>query len=420
MGAPDTSLQPIVEFLTGRIGLDPGSIGKETVERALNKRMHAVHAADAEAYLSKVLSSQTELDNLVDAVAVPETWFFRDSLVFSFLAKWVTREWKPAHAMAPLRVLSLPCSSGEEPYSIAMALLDSGFPADRIDIDAIDLRELALQKAQRGIYSRNSFRSGSLEFRDRYFDEVKEGFRIRDVPFDRIRFRAGNILDPGLLGVGAYDVIFCRNLLIYFGLKAKTDSLAALRRALRPDGVLFVGHSETLWVSAQPGFAIIPEPQVFAVRLAEVTRKAQKSAVVPARKVRTEAVPKSVPQRQPASRDAAAPAEAVSVDLLAMARTCANRGEVARARDWIDRSVASAGPSAEAFMLAGLLGQSEGHHAEAARLFEKALYLDPNHQEALTLLALEKERSGDKIAATRLRDRLKRISTALRTGVSRV
>ncbi|HVT03578.1 MAG TPA: CheR family methyltransferase [Thermoanaerobaculia bacterium] len=425
MVVPDTSLQPIIDYLTGRIGLDPGSIGKETVERALHKRMHAVHAASAESYLARVKSSDGELERLIDAVAVPETWFFRDSLVFPFVTRWVAHEWKPAFPSAVLRILCLPCSSGEEPYSIAMALLDSNVPADRLDIEAIDLREPALQKARLGIYSRNSFRGDDLEFRDRYFDHVKEGFQIRNLPFDRIRFRPGNILEPGLLDANAFDIIFCRNLLIYFDLQAKKQALANVKKALRRDGVLFVGHSETLWVSSQPGFAIVPEPHVFAVRQDESVATKKSHITLPTASV-----------RRTASRISAAPSPRTKVrsrreskveepqpaktDLLAVARDCANRGDVAKARESVDQSIQSDGPSAEAFLLLGLLSTSEGRHAEAARLFEKALYLQPGHEEALTLLALEKERSGDSVAARRLRDRLKRITAASRAGSSLV
>ncbi len=415
MKIPDASLQPILDYLTGRIGLDPSSIGKETVERALHKRMKAVNAVDVEAYLSSVKSSEGELEKLVDAVAVPETWFFRDSSVFSFMARWVAKEWKPAFPGAALRVLSLPCSSGEEPYSVAMALLDSGFPADRLEIEGIDLREPALEKARSGTYSRNSFRGDRLEFLERYFDRTSEGFRIRDIPFDRIRFRTGNILDQGLLDTSAYDVVFCRNLLIYFDLQAKQQALANLKKALRPDGVLFVGHSETIWVSSQPGFAIIPEPHIFAVRLGEnVPGKSLSLHPSPVRKPTrrasvTSAKPVRMRRRVDSLSEDGPPAE---VDPLAAARECANRGEVAKARDSVGESIRRDGPSAEAFLLLGLLSASEDKHAEAARFFEKAIYLQPNHAEALTLLALEKERAGDVVAAGRLRARLKRIHAA--------
>lgn len=422
MEIPDTSLQQIIDYLTGRIGLDPDSIGKETVERAVRKRIQAVHATSAESYFSSVQSFDGEMERLVEAVAVPETWFFRDASVFSFLPGWVSKEWKPAYASSELRILSLPCSSGEEPYSICMALLDSGFPADRLDIEGIDLRELALERARRGLYSRNSFRSGNLDFQERYFNHVKEGFQIRDLPFERIRFRPGNLLDPGLLDSSAYDIIFCRNLLIYFDLQAKRKALTHLRRALRSGGIMFVGHSETLWVSSQPGFSIVPEPHVFAVQQSNsLHSRAGQKPIVPVGKKSAKRVTATAPSSPPARRRASEPVpDSISMppapDLLTIARECANRGDQAGARAAVDESVQRDGPTAEAFLLLGLLSNSEGRHDEAARLFEKALYLRPAHEEALTLLALEKERGGNRVAARHLRDRLKRAGAGARKG----
>ena len=114
----------IVQFLRETIGLDAGSIGRGVVERAILDRQTAAGAADAIAYLARLRSSKEELQALIEAVVVPETWFFRDPGAFDALSS-VVRHGAVPMATEPLRLLSVPCSTGEEPYSMAMALLPS-------------------------------------------------------------------------------------------------------------------------------------------------------------------------------------------------------------------------------------------------------------------------------------------------------
>ncbi len=102
------------------------------------------------AYWERVRGSRAELQALIEAVVVPETWFFRDREAFAALARLAREEWLPsAPQTGCCRLLSLPCSTGEEPYSMAMALLDAGVPADRFRIDAVDISAAALAQAER-------------------------------------------------------------------------------------------------------------------------------------------------------------------------------------------------------------------------------------------------------------------------------
>lgn len=142
-------------LLKQTMGLDATSIGSSAIERAVQERLSACHLKDPDSYWERVRSSETELQELVEAVVVPETWFFRNPEAFAALVRLVREEWLPSHPEGVLRLLSLPCSTGEEPNSIAMALLDAGFPANRFDIDAIDISARALARAQLGLYGRN-------------------------------------------------------------------------------------------------------------------------------------------------------------------------------------------------------------------------------------------------------------------------
>jgi chemotaxis protein methyltransferase WspC len=231
----------IAELLEAGMGLHPASIGMAGVERAVAERVRALGLAGADAYWDALHSMPGERQALIEAVVIPETWFFRDPAAFGAMAR---------EAMArpgPLRILSLPCSTGEEPYTIAMALLDAGLPAERLRIDAIDISTRALDLARLGLYGRNSFRGADLTFRDRHFTAEGRDWRLRDTVRAPVHFAQGNVIAPDFLASAApYDIIFCRNLLIYFNpatqqrvagvLSACCASMACSSQAIRKRG----------------------------------------------------------------------------------------------------------------------------------------------------------------------------------------
>jgi chemotaxis protein methyltransferase WspC len=165
------------QLLERTMGLNAASIGAAAIERAVRARLAACKLEDADAgrYWQQVQRSPEELQALVEEVVVPETWFFRDPQAFAAMTHIITKEWLPAHASGVLRLLSLPCSTGEEPYTMAMALIDAGVPCDRFMIDAVDISGEALARARRGVYGGNSFRGQNLSFRDRHFERLERG-----------------------------------------------------------------------------------------------------------------------------------------------------------------------------------------------------------------------------------------------------
>src|SRR6516165_3425841 len=120
--------------------------------------MKALGLLRVEEYRQRLLSSAGEFEELLETVVVKETWFFRDADVFSSLARLAIEQWLPRNRGGKMRLLSLPCSSGEEAFSIVMALLDAGMPADQFDVDAVDISNRALMCARRGVYMKNAFR----------------------------------------------------------------------------------------------------------------------------------------------------------------------------------------------------------------------------------------------------------------------
>src|SRR6266567_1571676 len=170
----------IEKSLRETMGLDATSIGSALIHRTVRLRMKSLGLKRVEEYHRLLSSSRAEWNELVESVVVTETWFFRDREPFAALARLVLEKWLPVHPTAPLRLLSLPCSSGEEPYSLAMALHDAGVPGGRFQIDAADISGRALARAAQGLYRKNSFRGEDLAFRDRHFQAGKEGFLLKD------------------------------------------------------------------------------------------------------------------------------------------------------------------------------------------------------------------------------------------------
>src|SRR4051812_39758044 len=156
------------------------------------------------------------MGEMIEGVVSPETSFFCASCSFLVLPQILTGDWSPRHPYESLRVLSAPCSTGEEPYSIAMALLDAGFPSERFQIDAVDISARALDLGRRGAYRRNSFRNKDAGFRERYFQQIQDCYQLTESARNRVRFRYGNLVTEHFLAGNCYDIIFCRNVLIYF------------------------------------------------------------------------------------------------------------------------------------------------------------------------------------------------------------
>jgi chemotaxis protein methyltransferase WspC len=414
----------IAALLKEKMGLDAVSIGVACVERAVRQRLAATGLEDVQVYWAGLSASEQELQELIEAIVIPETWFFRDPQAFTALVQVVREEWLAKHPEGTLRILSLPCSTGEEPFSTAMALLDGGLPPSRFHIDAIDISTRAIALAERGVYGKNSFRAKDLGFRDRYFEPVERGYRVADGVRRQVHFRHGNLLSAGWLhGAHGYDVIFCRNVLIYFDLATQRRAIDVLGRLLTASGLLFVGPSETALL-LDHGFVSAGIPLAFAFRQAGCaapplppTRR-KVPAVISAMSVSSKPVlakpglaklskhasgagsqPKSAPAEKPV---------AATEHWIEQARRLANQGKLAEALTCCEQNLRSQPASAETFHLIGLLHDAAGRVREAAEHYRKALYLDPQHPEALVHLAVALQKDGDSRGAQRLFDRANR------------
>lgn len=471
---PHAQVAQFAALLQRTIGLDPASIGEKAIEHVVSERFAAWRAAGAdgldpsrasiEAFWLVVNGVPEQLQALIEAAVVPETWFFRDAEAFNALLR-LARVRLLDQPFKPVRILSMPCSTGEEAYTIAMAMLEAGIPPERFSIDAIDISGRALEIAGRAHYGGNAFRSRALGFRERFFAPVGEQWRLLPVVSERVRFRQANLLTLDPQTLEPFDFIFCRNVLIYFDRQTQHTAMRVLDGLLAPGGMLFVGPAETglmmregmasaklplafaftrpeggLASGASPGFAgghvLGDRSRALFAAIASAERAMELATRAATSKVPvaglSQAVANVFGQRTAsgatandargrsfsiglpaasaprASSDMAEPA--AKPDLLKQAHALADTGALLEAGN-ITRGYLEAHPtSADAYYLLGVIADAQGEQTGARGFYKRALYLDPEHGEALTHLAAVLGLEGDRAGARLLLARAERVS----------
>ncbi|WP_130908518.1 protein-glutamate O-methyltransferase CheR [Pseudomonas sp. Sample_16] len=415
-----TSDQRFFDFLKERIGLDVTSVGPAIIERAVRQRSAAASAQSADEYWRTLQASADEQQSLIEAVIVPETWFFRYPESFATLAKLATKRLADINNMRALRILSLPCSTGEEPYSIAMALLDAGFKPHQFKVEGMDVSPLSVDKARRARYGKNSFRGQDITFRDRHFTAEGDGFRLSPRVLDQVHLQVGNLLDPALLvNEPPYDFVFCRNLLIYFDLATQKQVFEVLKRLTHVDGVLFIGPAEGSLLG-RLGMRSIGIPQSFAFSRQSPAESESLPAFVPTplrvpQPLRNVLAPATSKRPFTSTARPVPPANTGNTDaarLLANIAALANEGKSTEARAACDSYLRSHEPVAQVFYWLGLLSDVAGSVLEAQGFYRKALYLEPQHPDALMHLAALLQSQGDTAGARRLQERAARSERA--------
>jgi chemotaxis protein methyltransferase CheR len=190
-----------------------------------------------------------ELTRLVCLITNNETYFFRETHQFGILIRHVLPPLKRSLKERPLKVLCAGCSSGDEAYSLVIALQNAGLDLAGItwEIDAHDVDTEQIARGREALYDQSSLRACDAETRRRYFTSVDGGYRLKDRHRQGVRFFETNLVMPKrALGRGVYDVILCRNMLIYFAQSAFTSVIDLFAQSLRPGGYLMLGHSESL------------------------------------------------------------------------------------------------------------------------------------------------------------------------------
>ncbi|GAB2921974.1 hypothetical protein GCM10027093_71170 [Paraburkholderia jirisanensis] len=547
MNAPGSIEARFEDWLLRETGISASTLGVHAFERAVRQRARATqaggaasHPADAttardvhgdasgdaqgeaplpqgalDAYWQLLTASPEERQVLVELIVVPETWFFRDREAFAALARLANERLvrEPSHV---LRLLSAPCSTGEEPYTMAMALLDAGIGPDRFTVEAVDISARALEFARGALYGRNSFRGRALEFRDRHFYADEGGYRLNERARHAVRFAQANLFDATQMPDARFDFIFCRNVLIYFDRDAQDRAIRLLDARLAQHGSLFVGPAET-GLMMRHAFSSARIPLAFAFQrtprdeaatragvgdtYASRSNPAQPNATRPF-VVQTHGAPTHVGaqahaaglhtlasgvvsaapmQTGPLAKTAGSPLQArraaqatpfaarpaggarspgsalssgtlaapltaltprtspttpttptspTRSDAQASARPADARAKRAAALDHAQRladagrldeafraasdCVIVHGPDAAVFYLLGLIMDARGRGADAGDYYRKALYLQPDHYEALTHLAALLEMNGDSAGAERFTRRAQRAAAQQR------
>jgi chemotaxis protein methyltransferase WspC len=432
------------EVLRRWIGLDPHSIGEAAIRRAVRLRMLALGIDDVPSFVLLVEADRTELDRLVEEVVVAESWFFRDQQVYDHLRRFVSAR-LAARPGDPVRILSAPCAAGEEPYSIAMTLLDAGLAPEQFRVDAIDISHVALSKAQAARYSPNAFRNADNGFRDRWFRMDGSTAVLAPTVSRCIRFAWANILEDSFVtgsldsGRAPYDVVFCRNLLIYLTPDARAAVERSIDRLLKPDGVVVLGAAEPAilqghWVADSTGSTFTLRrgtsrdsarwPAISSRSPATPGRRPAPTASTSVRPRPLETTvrspfPKSpvdpetsaeVPVPTPSTR-APVPAPTTNAEIprrtiprtLAEVNALANAMRFAEAIALCEEAQRELGPSAELYFLAGIMHQSSGNAALAEDCFHKTLYLDGSHEDALLALSILSDQRGERDQADQYR-----------------
>src|SRR5678816_1234342 len=193
-------------------------------------------------------SAPVEWQNVMNALSVQETYFWREIDQVRALVQTLVPQWHARNAHSTLRIWSAACATGEEPLTIAIALNEAGwFERASIEIVASDASSKAIDRATRGVYRERAFRNLPAPLRDRYFERDGSDWRVRSSIHSRIKWGLANLMEEDQIShLADADFIFCRNVFIYFSESAISRVVRSFSKFIRPPGYLFVGAAESL------------------------------------------------------------------------------------------------------------------------------------------------------------------------------
>ncbi len=349
---------------------------------------------------------------------VGETWFFRDWTPYACL-KQFAESFQARSPGRPLRILSIPCSTGEEPWSMAMLFAWLGWTPNQVGIDAVDLNRTSLITLEKRIYRPYSRRETNPEANrilDRFTRTLSDRFEIDPSLVEYVRTHQGNILDPSLNPGGFgfhYDVIFSRNLFIYLNSQARPIALGHLLRLLDPEGILYLGHTEgavidpALLIQWNPEFSFAFTPRKAntppklepiqknhpsPIRTFAAPHPAPKETQLVANPIRKPLLPKEVPRPKQNPIDEA--------------RDAADAGKLDLASQLYADLLKTHPLSADLWRMAAMVEQAGGKHENALRMFDRVLYLDPKDTQSLRMASLIRRQRGEIAKALQLERRL--------------
>jgi len=249
---PDDVFRMLRDSIYKRSGIYFSENSKYLVQKRLSPRARELNFQTFQQYfyfLEYDARAEQEFDTIFDLVTTNETYFFREPAQLTAFIDEIVPELLERKSSRKIRIWSAGCSSGEEPYTIAMLLTEGGyFERGSFEIFASDINQQVLAKARKGRYRESAFRATSSELRQRYFAEDEEGWwRIGDSIRNRVSFGRLNLYDSARVALlGHLDIVFCRNVIIYFDDASKRAVVRNFYDRLVDGGYLLLGHSESL------------------------------------------------------------------------------------------------------------------------------------------------------------------------------
>ncbi len=413
----DSDFRALRDYLLATAGLVFDQSRRASLTAVVAERLAATGSPGVASYLALIGSpaGAAERQRLLDGVTVQETHFFRNAPQMEALRRRVLPDLlrraasQPAKGR-PLTVWSAGCSTGEEPYSLAMLLLElAPAVAERggVRIVATDVSARALQVARRATYAGRTLELAPAEARSAWFEPSAGGSLAVAEPVRRlVDLQLHNLVtDPVPFAPGEVDLVVCRNVTIYFDRPTTRALVGRFHGVLAEGGYLLLGHSETLW-QVSDDFALVPVGDAFVYRRSHDARPG-----APRRRRLAVRAPVSSARERPAGpaaaarpaavrRDAAQPAPAsAALDLLSRARQRIDAGDYPGAASAAEAAVQVDQLLAPAYVVLGRARTSVGQDADAVGPLRKAVYLAPAAGDAHFLLAGALARLGQHAAA---------------------
>ncbi len=259
----DAEFNKLVSYVLGNYGIDL-SKKKVLIEGRLNSVLMKYGFTSFTQYIDLVMNDKSgaELQQMLNRLTTNLTYFLREKDHFDFLTKVALPEFDKASRGGPLRVWSAGCSSGEEPYTLAMTLLDyyKG-QNNKFVILASDISQNVLGQGTRAVYAEEALKDVPQEWKTKYFDRMGDGdFKVKDNVRKLVSFKTFNLMDPFNFKA-PFEIIFCRNVMIYFEKQRKEELIKKFYRWIAPRGYFFTSHSENIG-SNEVGFCTV-RPSVF-------------------------------------------------------------------------------------------------------------------------------------------------------------
>ncbi|MBI5056948.1 MAG: protein-glutamate O-methyltransferase CheR [Nitrospirae bacterium] len=246
---PDSTFKDLRDYIYEKSGIYIADTKKYLIENRLARILQEKNLKSFEDYykLIKCSINGNELTRLFDAVTTNETYFFREPEQLNVFANEIASKIFSQNKGAKIRIWSAASSTGEEPYTLSMMLLEKGFSARQFEIYGSDLSEGVLSSAKRAVYNSYSVRNIPENYLKKYFLSNGQSHELNPLIKNTVKFMKVNLIDDkNTKLLRNVDVIFCRNVLIYFDVKAKQKVVSNLYDSLNHGGYLFIGSSESL------------------------------------------------------------------------------------------------------------------------------------------------------------------------------